>query len=290
MARLIQGSSTGVEGMQSLLASSRVKPLRPVMNDLRAVKSVAELNNLRRAGRISGEVITEAMSVRRQYTSESQLWADLNYGFRSRGLEGEAYVPVIAGGRNGLSIHYTRNDALFSGGETVLVDAGGIYGGYIADITRVWPVSGGFSDAQRDLYGMVLEVQKRVVALCRESAETSLDGLHSTTESLLTSGLKSLGFNLSSGGLEVLFPHHVGHFIGLDVHDAPGYPRTGKLKEGFCVTVEPGIYVPDDERWPEAFRGLAVRVEDSIAVGLNEPEVLTSTALKEIAEIEGLRA
>ncbi|OQO13259.1 hypothetical protein B0A48_01487 [Cryoendolithus antarcticus] len=288
VAKLVQGKGTGVEGFQSLLASSTVRPLRPLMNDLRIIKSSSELTNLRRAGAISGEVLTAAMS--RPQHSEAQLWADLSYGYRSAGLDGEAYVPVVAGGKNGLSIHYTRNDALLREGRTVLVDAGGAYGGYIADITRVFPVNGRFSLAQLELYAMVLGVQKKVIALCRESSGTSLDGLHSTTESLLTSGLKDLGFDLSSSGLDLLFPHHVGHFIGLDVHDAPGYPRTGKLKKGMCVTVEPGIYVPDDERWPKQFRGLAVRVEDSIVVGQEVEEVLTGTAVKEVNEIEGLRA
>jgi intermediate cleaving peptidase 55 len=142
-------------------------------------------------------------------------------------------------------------------GELVLVDAGGEYGGYITDITRTWPVNGKFTDPQRDLYEMILKVQRSVVSLCREDADVSLDRLHRITEDGLRDGLKTLGFNMDGNvslvtttvllgrsanrdkALETLFPHHVGHFIGLDVHDAPGHPRTGRLTAGECITIEP---------------------------------------------------
>lgn len=287
VSRFLQGSSTGIEGIQKHLKASNVRQLRPLLNELRVTKSESELNNMRRAGVISGHVITAAM--KNSHTSEKQLWADLSYGFRSQGLDGEAYVPVIAGGQNGLSIHYVRNDLPLRQGETVLVDAGGQYGGYITDITRCWPVDGRFTDTQRDMYEMLLNAQKKCIALCRESANISLDSIHRTTEQLLTSGLRDLGFDMSGNALETLFPHHVGHFIGLDVHDAPGYPRTGTLKQGNCITIEPGVYVPDDERWPARFRGLALRIEDSVVIGGTEPEILTATAVKEVSEIEALR-
>lgn len=289
VTKFIQGEGTGVEGMQAALKNTaRVRQLRPILNELRLTKSEAELHNMRRAGALSGHVITEAM--KGQHTTEKQLWADLAYGFRSAGLDGEAYVPVIAGGQNGLSIHYVRNDMPLRRGETVLVDAGGEYGGYIADITRCWPVDAKFTPAQREMYAMLLAVQKSVIALCRESATLSLDRLHRITDNQLREGLKDLGFDISGRNMEVLFPHHVGHFVGLDVHDAPGHPRTGALLKNNCITIEPGVYVPDDERWPERFRGLALRVEDSVIIGEDAPEVLTDTAAKEIEEIEELRA
>jgi intermediate cleaving peptidase 55 len=148
-------------------------------------------------------------------------------------------------------------DKRYRDGELVLVDAGGEYGGYITDITRTWPVNGKFTDPQRDLYEMILKVQRSVVSLCREDADVSLDRLHRITEDGLRDGLKTLGFNMDGNvslvmvacllgrnanrvkALETLFPHHVGHFIGLDVHDAPGHPRTGRLTAGECITIEP---------------------------------------------------
>ncbi|EMC99691.1 hypothetical protein BAUCODRAFT_63038 [Baudoinia panamericana UAMH 10762] len=286
-ARFIAGSEPKVDGLAKLLTSATVKSLQPIMNELRVNKSDAELKCMRRASSISGAVITEAM--RNQYSSEKQLWTDLNYGFKTQGLDGDAYVPVIAGGKNALSIHYVRNDALLNTGELVLVDAGGEYGGYISDITRTWPVNSRFTGAQRDMYEMILKVQKSCISLCREDANMSLDKLHRVAEDGLRNGLGDLGFDMSGYALDTLFPHHVGHYIGLDVHDAPGYPRTDLLKENQCITIEPGIYVPDESRWPAHFRGLGIRIEDSVRVGKDQVEILTNTAVKDVQDIEALR-
>ncbi|KAH8601186.1 putative Xaa-Pro aminopeptidase [Bisporella sp. PMI_857] len=272
---------------QKMIKDSKIKPLKPLMNGLRVVKSEAEIVNMRMAGRISGRSFTNAM--RRQWTKEKDLRIFLDYDFKTGGCEAEAYVPVVAGGRNALRIHYVRNDDILRNGEIVLVDAGGQYGGYITDITRSWPISGKFSDPQRDLYETILRVQRSTVSLCRESANMTLDKLHHVTEHGLKEGLKQLGFDMSGNALEILFPHHVGHYIGLDVHDCPGYSRAVPLKAGHVVTVEPGIYVPDDSRWPEHFRGIGIRIEDSVCVQDDSPLILTTEAVKEVVDIEALR-
>jgi intermediate cleaving peptidase 55 len=274
---------------QKMLADSQVKPLRNIMNELRIIKSKAEISNMRMAGKISGRAFTNAM--KRQWTKEKDLGAFFDYEFKMGGCEATAYVPVIAGGRNALSIHYVRNDEVLRNGQMVLVDAGGEYGGYIADITRTWPVMGKFSDPQRDLYEGILDVQRRCVSLCRESANNSLDDLHRITEHGLKDMLKQIGFDLSGNAMDILFPHHVGHYVGLDVHDCPGYKRSVPLKAGHCVTVEPGIYVPDndDPRWPAHFRGIGIRIEDSICVQDDSPIILTTEAVKEVVDIEALR-
>ena len=171
----------------------------------------------------------------------------------------------------------------------VLVDGGGKYGGYIADITRTWPVNGKFSDAQQDLYTAVLTAQRNLIALCRTDADMNLDKLHSVAEIQLTENLKQIGFDMSGKAIETLFPHHVGHYIGMDVHDTLGYSRKVTLQSGHCVTIEPGIYVPNDERWPKHFRKMGIRIEDSVSVQENAPYVLTMEALKEIDDIEAIR-
>jgi intermediate cleaving peptidase 55 len=272
---------------QKMVKDSNVKPLRALMNEIRVIKSEAEISNMRMAGKISGRAFTNAM--RQQWTKEKDLGAFLDYDFKIGGCEATAYIPVIAGGRNALSIHYVRNNDVLQDGEMVLVDAGGEYGGYIADITRTWPVTGKFSDPQRDLYETILRVQRSSISLCRESANMTLDKIHQITEQGLKDGLKQLGFDMSGNALDVLFPHHVGHYIGLDVHDCPGYPRSTPLKAGHCVTVEPGIYVPDDERWPEHFRGIGIRIEDSVCVQDDSPLILTTEAVKEVVDTEALR-
>lgn len=272
---------------QKLIKDSKVKPLKPLMNELMVIKSESEIANMRMAGKISGRAFTNAM--RRQWTQEKDLGAFLDYDFKIGGCEATAYIPVIAGGQNGLCIHYIRNDNVLQDGELVVVDAGGQYGGYIADITRSWPVSGKFSDPQRDLYEAILRVQRTSLSLCRESANMTLDKIHQITERGLRDAMTHLGFDTSNDAMEVLFPHHVGHYIGLDVHDCPGYPRSVPLKAGHCIAIEPGIYVPDDERWPKHFRGMGIRIEDSVCIQDDSPLILTTEAVKEIVDIEALR-
>jgi intermediate cleaving peptidase 55 len=89
--------------------------------------------------------------------------------------------------------------------------------------------------------------------------------------------------------ISTLFPHHVGHYLGLDVHDSPGLSRSRLLEKNMVVTVEPGIYVPDDERWPSWARGIGMRIEDSVAVDEESPYVLTTEAVKEVVDIEALK-
>jgi intermediate cleaving peptidase 55 len=262
-------------------------PLWPVMNKLRAIKSPAEVANMRLAGQISGRAITDAM--RQSWTKEKDLHAFLDYEFTRKGCDGPAYIPVIAGGDRGNCIHYTVNDNVFREGEFILADAGGEYGTYITDISRTWPVSGKFTPAQKDLYETVLRVQRTGVSLCRASAGMSLEDIHRITVRSLVDQLRDLGFDVSMSNIDQLFPHHVGHYIGLDVHDCPGYSRRETLKSGHCVTIEPGVYVPNDERWPKHFRGMGIRIEDSVCVDDDSPYVLSTEAVKEVVDIEALR-
>ncbi|KAE9974435.1 hypothetical protein EG328_003821 [Venturia inaequalis] len=279
------------EGLSKTLKDAnllhRVESLRPLLNKLRVKKSDAEIANMRNAGQMSGRSITAAMG--QSYEKEKDLGTFIDSLFKLNGCDGQAYVPVIAGGRNALSIHYVRNDDILKPEDMVLVDAGGEYGGYITDITRTWPNSGKFSSAQKDLYEVILKVQRTCLSLCREDARTTLDKIHKIAENGLKDGLKQLGFDMSGSALETLFPHHVGHYIGLDVHDSPGFPRTETLTEGHCITIEPGIYVPNDERWPAHFRGMGIRIEDSVCIQKESPLVFTTEAVKEVVDIEALR-
>ncbi|CAG8983936.1 hypothetical protein HYALB_00006904 [Hymenoscyphus albidus] len=287
-SRFFKNPGTPPNDFQKMIKNSKIRPLRPLMNDLRVIKSPAEIANMRIAGKISGRTFTNAM--RQHFTKEKDLGAFMDYDFKIGGCEASAYVPVIAGGKNALAIHYVQNNATLKDGDIVLVDAGGEYGGYIADITRTWPINGKFSGPQKDLYEAILRVQRTSVALCRESSNLSLDGIHKITHNGLKDALKQLGFDTSGDAMNVLFPHHVGHYVGLDVHDCPGYARSVNIKTGHCITIEPGIYIPEDERWPKHFRGIGIRIEDSVCVQPDTALVLTTEAVKEVVDIEALRS
>ncbi|KAL8988378.1 MAG: hypothetical protein Q9177_002539 [Variospora cf. flavescens] len=273
--------------LSKILEPVTVKPLRSILNDLRNIKSDAEIANMRKAGQASGRAFTEAM--RQAWTTEKDLNAFLEYTFKRNGCDASAYVPVVAGGKNASQIHYVRNDDVLLENDLVLADAGGEYGNYITDITRTWPISGHFTPPQKDLYNAILTTQRKCISLCRASASNSLDRIHQIAEETLKDSLNGLGFDMSGNALETIFPHHLGHYIGLDVHDTPGQSRQAPLRAGQCVTVEPGVYIPDTDRWPAAFRGMGIRIEDSICVQEDHPLVLTTEAVKEVEDIEALR-
>ncbi|KAL8678614.1 MAG: hypothetical protein Q9186_005039 [Xanthomendoza sp. 1 TL-2023] len=297
--------SFNATGLAKLLDQKTVKPLRSILHSIRYIKSVAEITNMRKAGQASGRALTEAM--RHSWTTEKDLAAFLEYTFKRNGCDTSAYVPVVARGKvhdassmfqdnlltsfkNASQIHYVRNDDVLPENDLVLADAGGQYGNYITDITRVWPISRTFSPPQKDLYNAVLATQRTCIALCRADAANSLDRIHQIAESSLRDSLKGLGFDMRGDALETLFPHHLGHYIGLEIHDTPDQSRKIPLEAGQCVAIEPGIYVPDTDRWPVAFRGIAVRIEDSVCVQDENPLVLTTEAVKEVDDIEALRS
>ncbi|GME87507.1 unnamed protein product [[Candida] boidinii] len=268
--------------------NSTIKPLKNLITNLRSIKSNSELKLMRLAGKISGRSYNQAYAKR--FKSEKTLAAYLEYRFINNGCERNAYIPVVAGGDNSLCIHYTRNDRLFKGDELVLVDAAGSLGGYCSDISRTWPVNGKFTEPQKELYQAVLNVEKECIKNCTANNNISLQDLHYQSVSLMTKELRNCGFvNLQDWETsKYLYPHYIGHNLGLDVHDIPSYPRNSKFKKGQVVTVEPGVYVPNTDRWPKHFRNIGIRIEDDIAIGQDNYVILTVEAAKEISDIEAI--
>ena len=266
----------------------KLSPLNSLISDLRVIKSNSELKIMRLAGKISGRAYNQAYAKR--FKSEKGLHSFLEYKFINGGCDKSAYVPVVAGGDHALCIHYVRNDDLLKDGELVLVDAAGNLGGYCSDISRTWPVNGKFSPAQAELYESLLNVQRRIIRECTVKKGNSLNDLHNLSVDLLTLELRNAGFaNLQSWETsKYLYPHYIGHNLGLDVHDCPLYSRSVKLQKGQVVTVEPGVYVPKDDRWPKEYQGMGIRIEDDVAVGDDINVVLTSEAAKEIVDIENI--
>ncbi|GAB5592346.1 aminopeptidase [Umbelopsis nana] len=279
------------EPAQKLISNGKfskpVKQLSPLIQEFRSIKSDAETKIMRQSGEISSKAFIEAMKFTKPGITEGQLWAKLDFECRMRGSSMLAYVPVVAGGPNALSMHYVRNDMKLRDGDLVLVDCGGEYNGYASDITRTWPVNGKFSDPQKKLYQAVLNVNKACIKLCIESHNMSLHGIHDVSVKLMKQELDKIGFPVKSGDVErVLYPHHVGHYLGLDVHDCHDLDRSRRLKEGMVITIEPGLYVPYDNQFPEEYQGIGIRIEDNVCVGKEDPWILTVTAPKEVVDIE----
>ncbi|KAI5970624.1 ICP55 [Candida margitis] len=287
-------------GLNDVIMSSGkpINPLSKVIASLRSVKSPAEIDVMHAAGQISSRAINKAIGQvgsRNPIATEKTLAKYLEYQFVRGGCDKQAYIPVVASGSNALTIHYTRNDDLLYRDELVFVDAGGKLGGYCADISRTWPNSTkGFSGPQKDLYEAVLNTNKKCIELCNESLGHSLHDLHDYSVTSLRKELSNItGFQhvTKSDVSRYLYPHYIGHHLGLDLHDVPPISRFDKLVAGNVITIEPGLYIPeDDSSWPKHFQGIGVRVEDDVVVGKSSDEIinLTSGCVKEVIDIESL--
>ncbi|XP_072225260.1 xaa-Pro aminopeptidase 3 [Leuresthes tenuis] len=276
-----------------LEAGPTPRSLRPLVHSLRALKSSAEVALMHEAGRITAQAFRRTMALSEGDVDEAVLFAKFDFENRIHGANFLAYPPVVAGGNRANTLHYINNNQIIKDGEMVLLDGGCEYFGYVSDITRTWPVNGRFSAAQAELYEAVLEVQRSCLSLC--SPGVSLDHIYSTMLALLGRQLKRLGIlKAGTSDADVLkaarryCPHHVGHYLGMDVHDTPELSRSQPLQPGMAITIEPGLYIcEDNDQAPEHFRGLGVRIEDDVVIrDKGGPLILSSDVPKTIADVE----
>ena len=277
-------------------APHQLHDLHATLDEMRLVKDAHELALMRRAAAISAAAHRRAMRAARAGANEYEVEAELLYEFRRRGAQFPAYWPIVAGGANACVLHYVQNDQPLADGALLLIDAGCELGGYAADITRTFPVSGRFTGAQREVYGIVLAAQ--AAAMDKVRAGNAWNEPHDAAVRVLAQGM--LDLKLLAGGLdEVLeketykrfYMHRTGHWLGMDVHDAGEYKRAGAwraLEPGMTLTVEPGLYLRAAEDVPERLRDIGVRIEDDVVVTRGACEVLTAEAPKAIDEIEAL--
>ena len=273
-----------------------VDPAR-IVHELRLVKGPEEVALLKRAAEITAEAHLAAMRDGASGRREHQVQAEIEYAFRRRGGSGPAYGTIVATGANSTILHYRAGDTVLEDGQVCLVDAGGEYAWYSADVTRTFPVSGTFMKAQRDLYELCLATQKAGIEGVRPG--TTMDALHDQAVRQLTEGLVSLGLlagpvdaRIEDKGYRKYYMHRTGHWLGLDVHDVGDYYLDGKprpLVPGMVLTVEPGIYVAeDDESAPKEMRGVGIRIEDDVLVTDGGRENLTAAVPKEVTEVEAV--
>lgn len=217
------------------------------IHTLRWIKSDAEIEMMRKTCEVGAQAVNE--TIRKSYSgmSESQIFAEVDYQCRMNGASMLAYPPVVAGGKNATIIHYINNTQIIEDGEMVLLDAGCEFGHYTSDITRTWPINGSFTDAQRVLYEIVLNVQKDLLKILLNPGGLTLDELFDTMCFRLGMYLQQVnlipkdkeGQELARAAYKFC-PHHVSHYLGMDVHDCPLVSRSNKLSENIVFTVEPG--------------------------------------------------
>ena len=268
-----------------------------VLHDLRLRKHEEGLVAMRRAAELTGIGHRRAMAITRPGVHEYVLQAAMEYEWAVRGARRNAYPSIVGSGPNACVLHYRDNDRRIESGDLVLVDAGCEFSYHASDVTRTWPASGRFSPAQRSIYEAVLAAQKAAIAHFRPG--NTFDSVHAVAVDVLTRHMVDLGLlegpaedRVLDEGYKRYYMHRTGHWLGMDVHDVGRYHQAGSsrpLEPGMALTVEPGIYIaPDDERAPEALRGIGVRIEDDVLITAGEPDVLTSAIPKEVDEIEAL--
>lgn len=271
--------------------------LEPLLSEMRLFKSEAELHLMRRAAAISVAAHKRAMRACSKAKNEYQLEAELLYEFGYQGCRSVAYDPIVAGGGNACILHYTENNQPLRAGDLLLIDAGGEFENYAADITRTFPINGRFSPEQRAIYELVLKAQQAGIA--RIKPGLGWYEVQQTIITILTSGLCELGILkgevdkvIATEAYKPFYMHNSGHWLGLDVHDAGRYKIEGEwrqLEAGMVLTVEPGLYISAgmrgvDERW----WNIGVRIEDDIVVTRDGYENLTAALPVEVDEIEAL--
>jgi Xaa-Pro aminopeptidase len=247
-----------------------------IMTPLRKVKSDWEIQQMQRAIDVTGKGIIDIMQSAQPGMMEYELEATLFYRMQRSGLKHWGFAPIIAAGINAATLHYEKNECQIAAGDLVLMDVGADNNNYSADITRCFPISGTFSERQTQIYSAVLRVEKEIISMVKPGVE--LMTLQTKTRELIANELITLGLISDPSEVTKYYMHGVSHFLGMDTHDLGG--RSATLEVGNVITVEPGIYIPEER--------LGVRIEDDVLVTEEGYCVLSQNIPKEIAEIEDI--
>jgi Xaa-Pro aminopeptidase len=240
--------------------------ITPLIDEMRVIKSTEEIEILRRNGKISAEGVKQAILATRPGVFEYQIEAAAMHVILRNGAKGAAYPPIVGSGPNSCIWHYDKNEREAQAGELVLMDFGADLDYLCMDITRTWPVSGRFTPEQREVYQIVLAVQKACIEAYKPGV-TAADVRKHVAEVMEKKGIDPRGLR---GG--------IGHYVGMCVHDVG--PRGVPLEAGMVFAIEPALYYPE--------KNFGIRIEDTVLITEDGCEVLTKGVPKELEEIEKL--
>ena len=247
--------------------------IAPIIGEMRKLKSPLEVALLQKAIEITGEAQSEAARLVRPGNFEYQAQSAIEAAFTRNGSERPGFPSIVGSGIYSTILHYNTNRKMIEAGDLVVVDIGAEYSYYTADITRTYPASGKFTQRQREIYQLVLDAQ-RAAEKSFKLGESTLATLHgAAVATMKASPLR----NKQGRTLDEHFIHGLGHWLGMDVHDAGDY---SSLPVGSVFTIEPGIYIPDEK--------LGVRIEDDYLVTPTGLVKLSRAIPSELAEIERL--
>jgi len=252
----------------SRVPGSSLDNMADLVPEMRRVKTDYEIERIQKAVDVTGKGLVAAMQAVEPGLQEFQLQSIVDHTYEMEGAQFLGFSTILAWGPNATVLHYTKNDQVIADSGLVLIDTGAAWEHYSADVTRTFPVSGKFSEREKELYELVLRASDAAIKKVQVGAY-NYDDVHLTAKAIL-----------DEAGYGEYFIHSTGHFLGLDVHDAGNYDLP--YKPGVVVTVEPGIYIPEE--------GIGIRIEDVVLVTKDGPVVLSRNIPRTVAEIEAAMA
>ena len=250
--------------------------LTQLMVPLRSVKTKWEIEQIQKAIDVTGVGIKNIFRKSKTGMMEYELDAILKYEINRSGLKHIGFRSIIAAGGNATTLHYEQNNSKIRKDEMVLLDVGAACNGYSADISRTFPVSGKFTKRQKEVYFEVLKINKRIIKMVKPGI--GMKELNEKTVELIQKALIKLKLIKDKNDYRKYYMHSVGHHLGMDTHDLGA--RDSVLKIGNVITIEPGIYIPEEK--------IGVRIEDDILVTKAGYKNLSKNIPKEISELENL--
>lgn len=281
---------------ESYLIPSQFYDIDPLLFQQRRTKDDVEIGRVRSALALTAKAHHAAMAIASPLKYEYEVLALIEYIFKSGGASWDAYTTIVAGGNNANTLHYISNKDKLQNGDLALIDAGAEFGLYASDVTRTFPINGKFSLAQKELYSIILDTQKAVISMIKPDVLRSTIGdkaISMLSQGLIDTGIvkATLDEVIEKELYKPFYPHGIGHWMGLDVHDPLAYKDfNGKelaFKAGDILTIEPGLYLnANDTKIPKAYQGIGIRIEDDILVTPTGHENLSAKIAKDIDEVE----
>lgn len=266
-----------LQPIRNIYTNIVIENLNNLIRPIRTVKSDWEIEQMQKAIDLTGLGIAKVMQRARAGMMEYELEAKLFYQMQKNGAQNWGFAPIIASGINAATLHYKENKCKIGPDDVVLMDVGASWLNYSADITRCFPVSGKFLPRQKQVYEEVLAVQKAIIEMVKPGV--SLVQLNEKTNELIQQALLKLDLIQEKEQFRRYYMHSISHHLGMDTHDLGA--RDSVLEVGNVITVEPGIYIPEEN--------LGIRIEDDILVTETGHKNLSIAIPKEIADIEKLR-
>ncbi|MFA7056061.1 MAG: aminopeptidase P family protein [Candidatus Cloacimonadales bacterium] len=266
-----------IEKLKQTQPNLMFEDFNEIIRPLRQIKDKFELEQMQKAIDITGEGLDVIFNYSEAGMFEFELEAMLYNEMLSNGFRFWGFTPIIAAGKNAATLHYIDNDTEIEENEMVLCDVGAACYGYSADITRTFPIDEKFTPRGKEVYAEVLQVQKDVIAMIKPGV--SMLDLNNKANELLTKACHKLGLIKEDSEFRKYYMHSIGHHLGLDTHDVG--LRNSVLEAGMVITVEPGLYIPEE--------CIGVRIEDDILVTEAGYEIMSEDIPKEIEDLEIIR-